>query len=77
MVKLDMGKAYDRVSWVFLTKVMRKFEFVEFIIGIVWRLLSNNWYTVLINVQSKGFFFNHLEVKARGSLITHLFYHNC
>lgn len=29
VVKLDMAKAYDRISWVFLTKVMRKFGFGE------------------------------------------------
>ncbi|WMV25650.1 hypothetical protein MTR67_019035 [Solanum verrucosum] len=29
VVKLDMAKAYDRVSWIFLTKVLRKFGFAE------------------------------------------------
>lgn len=29
MVKLDMTKAYDRISWVFLTKIMRNFGFGE------------------------------------------------
>jgi len=29
VVKLDMAKAYDRMSWIFLTKVLRKFGFVE------------------------------------------------
>ncbi|XP_015078425.1 uncharacterized protein LOC107022284 [Solanum pennellii] len=32
VVKLDMKKAYDRVSWIFLTKVMRSFGFDERII---------------------------------------------
>lgn len=36
VVKLDMAKAYDIVSWIFLTKVFRKFDFS------VWRLVSNN-----------------------------------
>lgn len=26
-VKLDINKTYDRVSWIFLTKVLRKFGF--------------------------------------------------
>lgn len=34
-VKLDMAKAYNRVSWIFLTKVMRKFGFGERIIDMV------------------------------------------
>lgn len=29
MVKLDMTKAYDKVSWVYLTKVMRNFWFLR------------------------------------------------
>lgn len=35
VVKLDMAKAYDRVSWIFLTKVLRKFGFAERIIDMV------------------------------------------
>lgn len=49
VVKLDMGKVYDRVSWVFLTKVLRKFSFSKIIIDMVWRLISNNWYSICIN----------------------------
>lgn len=56
VVKLDMTKAYDRVSWLFLTKVIRIFGFTEKIINMVWRLMSNNWYSVLINGNSYGFF---------------------
>lgn len=39
VVKLDMTKAYDRVSWIFLTKVMKRFGFGERIIDMVWRIL--------------------------------------
>lgn len=46
VVKLDMTKVYDRVSWIFLTKVLRRFGFTERIIDMVWRLISNNWYSV-------------------------------
>lgn len=42
MVQLDIMKAYDRISWVFLTKVMRRFGFTERIIHVVRRLMSNN-----------------------------------
>lgn len=35
VVKLDMTKAYDRVSWIFLTKVLRQFGFSEVIIDMV------------------------------------------
>lgn len=56
VVKLDIAKAYDRFSWIFLTKVMRRFEFCEAVIDMVWRLISSNYYSVLINGQSHGFF---------------------
>lgn len=35
IVKLDMAKAYDRVSWIFLTKVLRRFGFSEIFIDMV------------------------------------------
>lgn len=49
MVKLDIAKAYDRVSWIFLTKVLRQFGFCEVVIDMVKRLVSNNWYLVIVN----------------------------
>lgn len=29
VVELDLTKVYDRVSWIFLTKVLRKFRFTK------------------------------------------------
>lgn len=60
VVKLDMAKTYDRVSWKYFVKVLRKFSFSEKVINMAVRLISNNWYTILINVQSFGFS-NHSE----------------
>lgn len=56
VVKLDMMKVYDRVLWIFLTKVLRKFGFSEVLIDMVWRFLSNNWYSVLVNGQVHNLF---------------------
>lgn len=73
VVKLDMTKSYDRVSWVFLTKVRRRFGFYETIIDMAWRLISNNYYSVLINGESYGFFYSSRELNLGDSLSPALF----
>ncbi|XP_019242028.1 PREDICTED: uncharacterized protein LOC109222078, partial [Nicotiana attenuata] len=56
VIKLDMAKAYDKVSWKYLLHVLRKMGSSEHFINMVWNLMSNNWYSVLVNGQSSGFF---------------------
>lgn len=40
ILKLDMAKAYDRVSWPFLMAIMRAFGFGEMWTDMVWQLVS-------------------------------------
>ena len=54
MLKLDMEKAYDRVEWNFLLFMMRQFGFAEWVIDLIFRTLSNNWFSVLINGSPAG-----------------------
>lgn len=42
VLKLDMAKTYDRVSWFYICIVMRKMGFAETIIDMLWRIISNN-----------------------------------
>ncbi|XP_049369900.1 uncharacterized protein LOC125834791 [Solanum verrucosum] len=56
ITKWDMAKAYDKMSWKFLMAVMRKFSFSEEWLDIIWRLLSNVWYSIIINGAKIGFF---------------------
>ncbi|XP_071917289.1 uncharacterized protein [Coffea arabica] len=56
VIKLDMMKAYDKVSWPFLLQVLRYFGFSETWIDMIWRLISNVWFSVLVNGGSNGFF---------------------
>ncbi|XP_027090440.2 uncharacterized protein [Coffea arabica] len=56
ILKLDMMKAYDRVSWPFLLQVMRRFGFSETWIDMIWRLISNVWFSVIVNGLPQGFF---------------------
>ncbi|XP_071927455.1 uncharacterized protein [Coffea arabica] len=55
-MKLDMSKAYDRVAWDHIIGVLRRFGFGEIFIDLVWRLISNVWFSVIINGSSHGFF---------------------
>lgn len=56
VIKLDMTKAYDRVSWSFTCLILRIFGFGELFIDLVWRIMSNNWYSIIINGHRHGFF---------------------
>ena len=56
VIKLDIVKAYDRESWSYTCHVLRKFGFGEFFIDRIWRIMSNNWYFIVINDKRHGFF---------------------
>ena len=55
-LKLGMEKAYDRVEWSFLLVMLRKFGFEEHVVDIIFRLVSNNWFSILVDGEAAGFF---------------------
>ncbi|XP_027065969.1 uncharacterized protein [Coffea arabica] len=55
-LKLDMTKAYDRMSWRHIITMLRAFGFGERFIDLVWRLISNMWFSIVANGTSHGFF---------------------
>lgn len=73
VVKLDMAKAYDSVSRIYLTKVTRNFGFDERIIDMVWRIISNNWYSIIVNGKAYGFFNSTRGLKQGDPLLPTLF----
>ncbi|XP_070007918.1 uncharacterized protein [Nicotiana sylvestris] len=73
VIKLDMEKAYDRLSWLFLTKTLRKMGFPEAFIGLIFDMIGKNWYSVLINGQPNGFFKSSRGVKQGDPLSQTLF----
>ncbi|XP_070048173.1 uncharacterized protein [Nicotiana tomentosiformis] len=56
VLKLDMAKAYDRVSWPYLCNLMRRMGFNEVWIDIIFTHVSSNWYSLLVNGNRQGFF---------------------
>lgn len=56
VVKLDMSKAYDRVSWKFLLAVLKQLGFSTQWRDLVFRAISNCWYSISLNRKVDGFF---------------------
>ncbi|XP_019232974.1 PREDICTED: uncharacterized protein LOC109213617 [Nicotiana attenuata] len=73
VIKLDMMKDYDRLSWLFLSKVLRRMGFGERFIGLIFGVVSNNWYSMLITGQPNGFFISTRGVKQGDPLSPTLF----
>ncbi|KAL9671751.1 hypothetical protein QQ045_009324 [Rhodiola kirilowii] len=57
IMKVDMAKAYDLVSWLFLLRMMRALGFIAAWCDLVYRTISNCFYSVLWD----GFSFGHFK----------------
>ncbi|XP_019231878.1 PREDICTED: uncharacterized protein LOC109212667 [Nicotiana attenuata] len=69
VIKLDMAKAYDMVSWKYIMHVLRKMEFAECFTNMVCNLIANNWYSVMVNGQASGFFHSTRGVKITEQIV--------
>ncbi|KAL0394659.1 UNVERIFIED_CONTAM: hypothetical protein Slati_4432100 [Sesamum latifolium] len=56
VIKFDMSKAYDRVSWAFLFTMMQKMGFPPRFLTLIKHVVKNCWFTVLVNGEAAGFF---------------------
>ena len=60
-MKLDMSKAYDRVEWVFLEKILLKMGFLLAWVALIMECITTVSYSILVNGEPKG-----LIVPSRG-----------
>ena len=55
VVKLDMSKAYNRVEWVFLEKIMEKMGFDNRWISLIQSCIQIVSFSILVNGEPRGF----------------------
>ena len=53
-MKLDMSKAYDRVEWVFLERILLKLGFQESWVALIMECITMVSYSILVNGEPKG-----------------------
>ena len=53
-LKMDMSKAYDRVEWIFLEKILLKMGIQASWVALIMECISTVSYSILVNGEPKG-----------------------
>ncbi|KAL9673369.1 hypothetical protein QQ045_029625 [Rhodiola kirilowii] len=73
IISIDMTKAYDKVSWSFLISMLRHLRFNENWCDLIFRCISNCWYSVLWGGKMHGYFKSSQGVRQGDPLSPSLF----
>ena len=72
-IKLDISKAYDRVEWVFLQRIMLKIGLLEQWVNLAMETVRTASYSTLINGETRGFITLSRGIKQGDPLSPYLF----
>ncbi|VFR02689.1 unnamed protein product [Cuscuta campestris] len=56
IIKLDLCKAFDTLSWEFLETILSKFGFTQHSLLLLMGILKGTWFSILVNGLPRGFF---------------------